>query len=136
MELFVLFKSLLVSLLIALWGALSSVIEFALSTAHWLHIEAPRLEGLLVGVLLAWLYVRRDKHPLLRSLGAPMKLILDVLDAVWDNAIDFLGGIKETVQGWIQSCSRRLKGFVERTWRVMLGTLSSSRDRLRSWGKK
>ena len=37
-----------------------------------LHTTAPRLEGLLVGVALAWVMLRRDKHPLLRVLSAPL----------------------------------------------------------------
>jgi len=136
MKIVVFIWELLVSLLGAVWEIVSSLLTFALSSAHWLHIEAPRLEGLLVGVLLAWLYVRRDRHPLLKSLGAPMKLILDVLDAVWDNLGDFMGGIKDTVLGWIQSSYGWLRKRVTRTWRAMLGTLSSIRDRLRTRSKK
>ena len=136
MNLVVFIWELLVSLLGAVWEIGSSLLTFMLSTAHWLHLEAPRLEGLLVGVLLAWLYVRRDRHPLLRSLGAPMKLILDVLDAVWDNLGDFMGGIKDSVLGWIQGGSGWLRERLRRTWGAMLGTLSSIRDRLRFWGKK
>ena len=136
MKIVVFIWELLVSLLGAVWEIVSSLLTFALSSAHWLHVEAPRLEGLLVGVLLAWLYVRRDRHPLLKSLGAPMKLILDVLDAVWDNLGDFMGGIKDTVLGWIQGGYRWLRERVTRTWGAMLGTLSSIRDRLRTRSKK
>jgi hypothetical protein len=136
MNLVVFIWELLVNLLGAVWEIVFSLLNFALSSAHWLHLEAPRLEGLLVGVLLAWLYVRRDRHPLLKSLGAPMKLILDVLDAVWDNVGDFMGGIKDTVFGWIQSGYGWLRERVTRTWGVMLGTLSSIRDRLRNRSSK
>lgn len=131
MELVVLFWELFVSLLGAVWEIASSLLAFALSTAHWLHFEAPRLEGLLVGVLLAWLYVHRDRHPLLRALGAPMKLILDVLDVIWDNLGDFIGGIKDTVTGLIQRGWEQLRDRVKSAWLSMLGGLASLRDRLR-----
>jgi hypothetical protein len=136
MEFVVLVKSLFVGLLVALWDIILTVLGFALSSVHLLHVETPRLEGLLVGVLFAWLYVHRERHPLLRSLGAPMKLILDVLDAAWDNLGDFMGGIKDAVTGWIQSCSTWVKAIGMRMWGSVIGSLVSARDKLRSWDKK
>ena len=43
--------------LVAVWGW---------DVLYHLHVSAPRLEGLLIGVTLAWLMMRRDRHPLLR----------------------------------------------------------------------
>ena len=131
MKIVVFIWELFVELISSLWDILISLFGFALSTAQWLHFEAPRFEGLLLGVLLAWLYVRRDRHPALRALGAPMKLILDVLDAVWDNAGDFLGGIKDATIGWLQQGYEALRSRFKRGWRGVLASLVSIRDRLR-----
>ena len=67
-------------------GALLTLV-WALTSNLWdlllvLHMESPRLEGLLVGITLAWIMLRRDKHPILRALSAPLKLVLDILDCV------------------------------------------------------
>ena len=136
MKLVVFIWELFVNLLESLCDIVSMILAFALSSVHWLHVETPRLEGLLVGVLFTWLYVHRDRHPILRSLGAPMKLILDVLDAVWDNISDFMGGIKDAVLGWIQSCSGLIKDTSKRLWGKMLDSLSSASSWVRSRGKK
>jgi len=131
MEFVVLIKNLVVNLCIALWGALSAVLEFALSISHWLHFEAPRLEGLLVGVLLAWLLSRRDKHPVLRVLSAPLRLILEVLDLSWDHLVELISDTKATIFGFIQQGWGALWNRTKRAWSSMLGCLASLRDRLR-----
>lgn len=131
MELFVFVKSLFVDLLVACIGIVSSVLEFALSTAHWLHFETPRLEGLLVGVLLAWLMSRRDKHPALRVLSAPLRLVLEVLDLAWDHLVELLSDTKAAVFGLLQQGCRALWGRVQSAWSGMVGGLSNIRDRLR-----
>ena len=135
MELVVLIKNLVVSLLAAGWDLVSSLATFALSTVHWLHVEAPRLEGLLVGVLLAWLLSRRDKHPLLRVLSAPLRLVLEVLDLAWDHLVELLSDTKVTVVGLIQQGWGALWGRVTSAWSSMLGVLASLRDRLRRKSK-
>ena len=135
MELVVLIKNLVVSLLAAGWDLVSSLAIFALSTVHWLHVEAPRLEGLLVGVLLAWLLSRRDRHPLLRVLSAPLRLVLEVLDLAWDHLVELLSDTKATVVGLIQQGWGALWGRVTSAWSSMLGVLASLRDRLRRKSK-
>jgi hypothetical protein len=135
MKFVVLVCNLIVDLFVALWGALSSVVEFALSTAHWLHVEAPRLEGLLVGVLLAWLLSRRDKHPALKVLSAPLRLILEVLDLAWDHLVELLSDTKATVLGLLQQGWGALRSRVQSAWSSMLGVLASLRDRLRRKSK-
>lgn len=131
MELFVFVKSLLVSLLVACIEIFSSLLEFALSTAHWLHFDAPRLEGLLVGVLLAWLMSRRDKHPVLKVLSSPLRLILEVLDLSWDHLVELLSDTKATVIGLLQQGWGALWARVQSAWSGMVGGLASIRDRLR-----
>jgi len=131
MEMVVLVKSLFVDLLVACIGIVSSVLEFALSTAHWLHFETPRLEGLLVGVLFAWLMSRRDKHPLLKVLSAPLRLVLEVLDLAWDHLVELISDTKAAVLGFLQQGYRALLGRVQSAWSGMVGGLSNIRDRLR-----
>ena len=77
-----------------------TVLDFSLGVLTWLHVEAPRLEGLLVGVGLAWLMSRRHKHPLLRAISAPLKLILDILDLAWDQASEFVRDVWGVARDW------------------------------------
>ena len=85
--------NLVVGVLSSVWGLVSAVACFVCDAAVWLHVEAPRLEGLLIGVLLAWLLTRRDSHPLLRVLSAPLKLVLDILDLAWDQVEEVAGDL-------------------------------------------
>lgn len=83
----------IVELGVSVWEFLVLVAIFVADVFMILHTEMPRLEGLLAGILLAWFMARRDKHPVLKALGAPMKLVLDILDMAWDKG---LVRIKET----------------------------------------
>jgi len=65
-----------VGLLSALWGLVALVVGLVHDTLYHLHVNAPVLEGLLLGVLLAWVLLRRDRHPWLRVVSAPLKLVL------------------------------------------------------------
>ena len=49
------------------------VLDVSRDALVYLHTGAPRLEGLLVGVALAWVLLRRDRHPWLRVVSAPLK---------------------------------------------------------------
>ena len=69
MEIVVLTLRFVMELLSSVWGLVSNVAMYLISCAHWLHLEAPRLEGLLVGILFTWVLVRRDRHPLLKVLS-------------------------------------------------------------------
>ena len=97
MELIKVIWDFLVLILMHIWWVGKAVLMFVWELLLTLHTTHPRLEGLLIGVTLAWLMSRRDKHPLLRALSAPLKLVLDILDLAWDHSVDFnrgrLGGI-------------------------------------------
>ena len=88
-------------LLAAAWGLLILVAGFGWEILTYLHVESPRLEGLLVGITLAWLLLRRDRHPLLRVLSAPLKLILDILDLAWDQCVEVVGDVWGVARGWV-----------------------------------
>ena len=121
---------------ISLWGLVSSVAVFATDLLVHLHTEAPRLEGLLVGILLAWLMVRRDKHPLLRVLSAPLKLVVDILDLAWDQVVEVVSDLWGTVTGWVSSVYSWVKGKVTGVYDQVLKVLTSLKDRLVNLGKK
>ena len=46
---------LITGVLSSLWGLIATVLTFAGDLFYMLHVDMPRLEGLLVGVALAWL---------------------------------------------------------------------------------
>lgn len=85
---------------LTLWGLAQSVVLFGWDLLVVLHVNHPRLEGLLVGVALAWLLARRDRHPLLRALSAPLNLVISILDLAWDQVVEFCGDLRATLRGW------------------------------------
>ena len=95
-----------------------------------LHTDVPLLVVLLLGVGLTWVLLRRDKHPLLRVLSAPLKLIVDILDLAWDQVVEVLGDLVGTVRGWISKSLGWCWGRVKSAWSWGVGLLVSVRDRL------
>lgn len=108
------------------WNLLSATICWLNSLLLVLHTDYPRLEGLLIGILLAWLLIRRDRHPLLRVLSAPLKLVVDILDLAWDQAVEVVSDVWDTAKGWVvgayQYCFNKVKGLLD----TCLSTLKSS----------
>ncbi len=96
-----------------------------------LHMEAPRLEGLLIGVTLAWLMMRRDKHPILRALSAPLKLVLDILDLVWDQVVEVVKDVWDSAVGIVQGALNQATSLVSSSVSWSMAKLVSVRDRLR-----
>jgi hypothetical protein len=96
-----------------------------------LHMEAPRLEGLLIGVTLAWLMMRRDKHPILRALSAPLKLVLDILDLVWDQAVEVVKDVWDSAVGIVQGALNQATSLVSSGVSWAMAKLVAVRDRLR-----
>ena len=84
----------------AAWDVIWTVLVFCFEILTWLHVSHPRLEGLLIGVALAWLMLRRDKHPALRVLSSPLKLIVDILDLAWDQVVEVATDVLETAKSW------------------------------------
>ena len=48
-----------------------AVLNLGFDSLQWLHVEAPRLEGLLIGIGLAWLLRKESGSPFVRALSAP-----------------------------------------------------------------
>ena len=131
----------MLELLDEVWGLVVSLLELGrdavvvvgggvLDLLLVLHTDAPRLEGLLVGVVLAWVLLRRDKHPLLRVLSAPLKLVVDILDLAWDQVTEVAGDLWETGLGWLKKGAGLVLGAVKGVWDRGLGLLRGVRDRL------
>ncbi len=123
------------------WGVVLAVWDLAwvLLDGVWgllqnLHYDMPRLEGLVVGVGLAWVMMRRDKHPLLRALSAPLKLVLDILDLAWDQVVEVVSDVWETGVSWTKTAVGVPVGWARSGWNWALGSLRSLRDRLSSKG--
>ena len=132
---------LLQSLWNLVWGVVLAVWDLAwvLLDGVWgllqnLHYDMPRLEGLVVGVGLAWVMMRRDKHPLLRALSAPLKLVLDILDLAWDQVVEVVSDVWETGVSWTKTAVGVPVGWARSGWNWALGSLRSLRDRLSSKG--
>ena len=117
-------------LLLAGWDLLTALAALCSGVLYHLHADAPRLEGLLVGVVLAWVMLRRERHPLLRVLSAPLKLIVDILDLAWDSVVEVVGDLWSTALGWIQGALGWCWGRVTRAYELSMSALRSLRDKL------
>jgi len=93
-----------------------------------LHVSNPRLEGLLLGVALAWLLSRKDKHPVLRAASAPLNLVLNILDLAWDQVVEFVSDVWNTVVGWVTSCVDWCRSRIAACWNWSLGKLKAVGD--------
>jgi hypothetical protein len=91
---------LLSDLSFSLWNLVSAATVWLGGLLYQLHVGAPRLEGLLIGVLLAWVLLRRHKHPLLRVVSSPLKLIVDILDLAWDQLVEINSDVWNTARSW------------------------------------
>ncbi len=104
-----------------------------------LHVSYPRAEGLIIGITLAWLMTRRDRHPIIKTLSAPLKLIIDILDLIWDQLVELLSDVWswhmshwKRLGGWISSVYSWCKSKVVNCWSWCINGLKSVRDRLRN----
>ena len=129
-------------ILIATWAAVVgmlsgvwSIVEVALtwvgSVLYHLHVDAPRLEGLLVGVLLTWVLLRRERHPVLKVLSAPLKLVVDILDLVWDQVVEVLEDTKDALLGWTLKLLNPVKNAISKSWHATISGLSSLKEKLK-----
>jgi hypothetical protein len=122
--------AMLTGLMLSLWSVLSIMCGWALDVLYHLHVSAPRLEGLLIGITLAWVLSRREKHPLLRVFSAPLKLILDVLDLAWDQCVEVLQDLLETGKKMIFSSASWCRNRMVSVYEKIMGALSSAKRKL------
>jgi len=134
MELLRLARELVAGVLDAGWNLVLLVLDVGRDTLVHLHTGAPRLEGLLVGVLLAWLMLRRERHPWLRVLSAPLKLVLDILDLAWDQGAEVARDLWQVPAGWVRGGLGWSVAKVRAVYDWKMGLLRSLRDRLLNRG--
>ena len=118
------------------WGIVSLVAVWGWDVLYHLHVSAPRLEGLLIGITLAWIMVRRDKHPLLRVLSAPLKLVVDILDLAWDQVVEVCSDLWRTTSGWIGGTIGWIRGKISGGYEWVLSRLRGIKDRLSNLKKE
>ena len=122
--------ALLVGLLVSVWDVVGLLSVWAWDVLYHLHVNEPRLEGLLVGILLAWVLLRRDKHPLLRVLSSPLKLIVDILDLAWDQVVEVISDVWGTAKGWALKSWEWARDRVVNAYSRVLGGLKAIKDKL------
>ena len=130
LELLGILSGLAVGLFSSLWAAAAVVLSFCADVLVWVHVDHPRLEGLLVGVALAWVMLRRDKHPLLRVLSSPLKLIVDILDLAWDQFVEVVTDLIGTVKGWITGSAGWVWKKIKSVYDWKMGILRSLKSKL------
>jgi len=119
-----------VDLFVLVLSVLSVLAGWVWDVLYHLHVSAPRLEGLLIGIALAWVMLRRDKHPLLRVFSAPLKLIVDILDLAWDQVVEVIDDVAGTVKDWTVRPVRWAWGRVTGVYGWVIGRLGALRDAL------
>ena len=120
----------LTQVLSGVWNLVETVAVWVGSVLYHLHVDAPRLEGLLVGVFLTWVLLRRDRHPLLRVLSSPLKLIVDILDLAWDQVVEVVQDIKETCVNWALKTWGTIAGSLKNVWSAGLAKLQALKEKL------
>ena len=122
--------NLFAGIFVSIWGLLSTVTSFVCDALLWLHVDAPRLEGLLVGIFLAWLLVRRDSHPLLRVASAPLKLILDILDLAWGQVEEVADDLWSTAKSWTAGSVGWVKSKIAGLYDSLMKKLNRTKENL------
>jgi hypothetical protein len=120
----------LTGLIASVWGMIVLLGAWVWEVLYQLHIEMPRLEGLLVGVLLTWLLLKRDKHPIIRALSAPLKIVLDILDIIWDETWDVVTDLWRTGKDAVVGVVSKVLGKVKDAWNWGIDSLKSIREKL------
>lgn len=120
----------LVLVIMHVWWLGKAALIFVWDLLVTLHVEHPRLEGLFLGIVLAWLLTRRDQHPLMRALSAPLKLVLDIIDLVWDHAIEFTKDVWDASTGWVKRGLGWVKNKLESGWGMLVSTLRKLKNKL------
>ena len=121
---------LVTGLLISLWDIALVLLTWGWDVLYHFHTSAPRLEGLLVGILLAWVMARRNKHPLLRVVSAPLKLVVDVLDLAWDQLIEVISDLWATAWAWAKGMLGWAWNKVTSSYNWVIGKLTGLKNRL------
>jgi predicted RecB family endonuclease len=112
------------------WNLVEIFAVWAWTILHQLHVESPRLEGLLIGVLLTWFLMRREKHPVLRLLSAPLKLVVDIMDLAWDQLVESLGDLKDACLTWWNKSVSAIRSVAKKSSDRLMSSLRSLKEKL------
>jgi hypothetical protein len=118
------------SVVVSAWTLVMSLLVFVFDVLAFVHIQMPRTEGLVIGVLLAWLMMRRDKHPAIRVISAPLKLVVDILDLAWDQFVEVIDDTWSSVAGWVSGALGWCKDRVVSIFFKVMNTLSAIKDKV------
>lgn len=123
------------------WNFLSNLVvnayEIAADSVGWVvdmglifHVDFPRLEGLLIGVLFAWVLVHREKNPVFRILAAPMKIVLDILDIIWHETLESVVDVYGMFVAWVSKTYAAAKASIVLVYRRALDKLVAVKNKL------
>jgi len=123
-------QDLVVGLLQIAWWLVALLLGTAYGLVHHLHVNAPHLEGLLLGVALTWLLLRRDRHALIRIVSAPLKLVLDILDLAWDQCVEVVKDGWDVVAAWAQGSYGWSRRQASNAYSWLMDKLRAMKERL------
>ena len=117
---------LLLSAINIIFLAISSVADILVI----LHTEMPRLEGLLVGLALAWLMANRDRNRFLKILSSPFKLVLDILVLAFDQLKEVISDSISISKSFAQGCANKVRSLASNSWGKMMSFLNGVKSKL------
>lgn len=100
------------------------VISFVFNSLFIMYTEMPVAFGLMAGVLFTWMFLRRDRHPVLKMLTAPLKLVVDILDLAWDQAVELATDAWDTAYGWAKRPFGWTKAQLKKAYDIVVKGLS------------
>ena len=123
------------------WSFLSNLVvnayEIAADSVGWVvdmglifHVDFPRLEGLLIGVLFAWVLAHREKNPVFRFLAAPMKIVLDILDIIWHETLESVADVYGVFVAWVGKTYAAAKASIVLVYRRGIDKLVAVKNKL------
>ena len=118
------------NLVVSAWDLTYLVAAWAGNVLYHIHVTMPRLEGLLVGILLAWLMSRSHKHPILRVLSSPLKLVVDILDLTWDQITQVISDLWTSACRPANSTLTWVKNKAARGYKWLLDLLKNTKNKL------
>ena len=116
-------------------GLFTTLFAWLWSVLLIVHNDMPRLEELLIGIILAWFFVHRDKNPIIRALAAPLKIVLDILDIIWDETVEAALDLYTSAKGlvvkgltWVKDKAKDLIGSLTGALRTLKSNLLKKKD--------
>ena len=123
--------SFLSSILSAAANIAGAVFVWVYSALMILHTDFPRIEGLLIGVVFAWFFVHREKSSVVRILAAPLKIVLDILDIIYDETVEAVSDFAATVLEKLVSVKQKIVNTAKSLYTGVVSWLTKIRDTLK-----